>query len=99
MNTSLVEVCDDTECQELETFLVERIYEFMRKRLATLTESFWAVGCRARPAKSSRRSMATRGEGGAAWLLICGCASRSAAEELLRVGVELFWQVEVGKSA
>jgi GNAT superfamily N-acetyltransferase len=28
MNTPLVELCDDRECQELEGFLVERIYEF-----------------------------------------------------------------------
>src|SRR6516164_7003373 len=28
MNTPLVDLCDDRECQELEAFLVERIYEF-----------------------------------------------------------------------
>jgi GNAT superfamily N-acetyltransferase len=28
MNTSPVELCDDSECQALEAFLVERIYEF-----------------------------------------------------------------------
>jgi GNAT superfamily N-acetyltransferase len=28
MNTPLVELCDESECHELEAFLVERIYEF-----------------------------------------------------------------------
>ena len=28
MNTALVELCDTHECQELDAFLVERIYEF-----------------------------------------------------------------------